>query len=184
MYEIKTTSANRLIQVMCFINRIPLISIIDTGATHSFISLDYSKRLDLKLSSMVGSMVIDTPTNDSVTISLVCLKCPLTIYGKSFTMDLVCLQLSRLSVILGMNWLEFNRVHIDYFSKTMMFSEVGGDGKLNFIHAKQVEEFLKEEAQVFTMFAALGINSKAAMGELPVVWDFPEVFLDDIVIFH
>lgn len=56
-----------------------------------FISLDYAKRLDLNLSFMVGSVVIDTPDNGSLTTSLVCLKCPLTIYGKSFSMDLVCL---------------------------------------------------------------------------------------------
>lgn len=41
-----------------------------------------------------------------------------------------------------------------------------------FISAKQVEEYWKKEAQVFSIFAALGIDSKAAMGELPVVCDF------------
>lgn len=35
-------------------------------------------------------------------------------------------------------------------------------------------------AHVFVMFAALGIDSKAEMGELSVVCDFPEVFPDDI----
>ena len=29
------------------------------------------------------------------------------------------------------------------------------------------------------LFPALGIDSKAAMGELPVVCDFPEVFSDE-----
>ena len=49
-----------------------------------------------------------------------------------------------------------------------------------FVSTKQVEEFLKEEEYVFAMFAALGIESKAAMGEMPVVCDFPEVFPNDI----
>lgn len=83
-------------------------------------------------------MVIDTLTNGSLTNLFVCLKCTLTIYGKSFAMDLVCLQLSQLDVILGMNWLEFNRVHINYFSKTMMFLEMRGDEELMFISSKQV----------------------------------------------
>lgn len=48
---------------------------IDTGATHSFISLDCTKRLDLKLTSMIRSMVIDIPSSGLVTTSLVCLKC-------------------------------------------------------------------------------------------------------------
>lgn len=80
-----------------------MIAIIDTGTTHSLISLDCAKILDLKLSSMVGSMVIDTSANGSITTSLVCLKCPFTIYGKSFAMELVCIQLRQFNVILGMN---------------------------------------------------------------------------------
>lgn len=79
----ETTSADRLIRGMHFINNIPMVFIIDTGAIRSFISLDYSKRLDLKLSYMVG--------NGSITTSMVCLKSPLTIYGKIFVMDLFCL---------------------------------------------------------------------------------------------
>lgn len=78
-------------------------------------------------------------------------------------MDLVCLQLSQLCVILGMNSLEFNRDYINCFSKTVMFPDMGEDAELMFVSAKQVEEFLKEEAHVFALFAALGIDSKAAM---------------------
>lgn len=141
-----TTTTIRLIRGTCFINSIPLIVIIYTGATYSFISLDCAKRLELKLSSMVRSMVIDTLANGSVTTSFVCLKCPLTIYGKSFSMDSFCPQFSQFDVILGMNWCEFNCVHINYFAKTVMFLEMGEDGELMFISAKQVEEFLKEEA--------------------------------------
>ncbi|XP_050876107.1 uncharacterized protein LOC127079782 [Lathyrus oleraceus] len=172
----ETTSADMLIRGTCFINDIPLIAIIDTDATHSFISLNCAKRLDLQLSSIIGSIVIDTPFNGSVTISLVCLKCPLTIYGKSFVIDLVCLHLSLLDVILGMDLLEFNRVNVNWFSKTLMFPVMGGDRELMFVAAQKVEEFLKEEAQMFSLFASLGIDSKVMMQELLVVCDFPKVF--------
>lgn len=56
---------------------------------------------------------------------------------------------------------------------------MGGYGELMFISAKQVEELLKEKAQVFSMFVALGIIIKAAMGELPIMGDFLKVFPDD-----
>lgn len=52
---------------------------------------------------MVDCMVFDTPTNGSVTAMLVRLKCPLIIYGKEFGVNLICLPLSQLDVILGMN---------------------------------------------------------------------------------
>ncbi|XP_050919122.1 uncharacterized protein LOC127136628 [Lathyrus oleraceus] len=58
----ETTSSNNLIRGTCFINNIPLVAIIATSATHSFISLDCAERLGLKLSSMIRSMIVDTPS--------------------------------------------------------------------------------------------------------------------------
>ena len=86
---------DNLIRGTCFINDVELVAIIDTGATHSFVSLECATRLGLNLSDMNGSMVIETPANGSVTTTRVCLKCSLTIYGKSFLMDLVCLPLQQ-----------------------------------------------------------------------------------------
>lgn len=68
-------------------------------------------------------MVIDTPANGSVTTSLVCVKCILTIYGRDFGVDLICLPLSQLDVVLGMNWLEFKCMYINCYSKTLLFPE-------------------------------------------------------------
>lgn len=89
----ETTSSDRLIRGTRFNNNIPLISIIDPGVTHSFVSLDCAKMLGLRLSSMVVSIIFDTPTLGPVTTSWVCVNCPLTIYGKSFGMNLIYLPL-------------------------------------------------------------------------------------------
>jgi len=112
--DTQTANEDRLIRGTCFINSIPLIAIIGTGATHCFIAADCASKLVLVMSSMNGEMVVETPAKGSVTTSLVCLKCPLSIFGRDFTVDLVCLPLSGMDVILGMNWLEFNYVHINY----------------------------------------------------------------------
>lgn len=74
---------------------------------------------------MNESMVIYTLAKGSVTTSSVCLNCPLSIFGRNFGMELVCLPLYKLDVILGMNWLEFNRVHINYFTKMVIFPKAG-----------------------------------------------------------
>jgi len=74
------------------------------------------------MSFMNEEMVVETSAKGSVTTSLVCLKCPLSIFGRDFTVDLVCLPLSGMDVILGMDWLEFNYVCINCFSKTVRFS--------------------------------------------------------------
>ena len=48
-------------------------------------------------------MVVETPAKGSVTTSLVCQKCPLSMFGRDFEVDLVCLPLEGMDVILGMN---------------------------------------------------------------------------------
>ena len=40
-------------------------------------------------SSMNGEMIIETPAKGSMTTSLVCLKCPLSIFDRDFVVDLV-----------------------------------------------------------------------------------------------
>ncbi|XP_050889770.1 uncharacterized protein LOC127095068 [Lathyrus oleraceus] len=132
------------------------------------------------VSPMNGSMVIDTPTNGSGTISLVCLNCPLSIFCKHFGVDLICFLISQLDVILGMNWLEFNHVHINCFDKVVIFSKFEDDKDSRFIFANQVEMSLKQEDQVLMMLVSLKVDNEAEIVNLPVVCEFPDVFLDDI----
>ncbi|XP_050888957.1 uncharacterized protein LOC127094136 [Lathyrus oleraceus] len=149
------------------------------SATYSFVSLECVERLGLKMSSMVESMIDDTPSLGPVTNLWVCLNCPLTIYCKSFGIDLVFLPLNKLDVILGMNWLDFNHVHINCFDKIVSFQEFDASDEL-FVSAKQVDGFVKDEVEVFTILVSMKARRKVVINELPVVCEFPEVFLDDI----
>ena len=67
---VEASNSDNLVRGPCFINDIPLIIIIDTGATCSFISAESVKRWNLVVFTMNGSMVIDTSTNGSVTTYL------------------------------------------------------------------------------------------------------------------
>lgn len=142
----KTTRSDNLIRGTYSINCIPLIYSIDRGATYSFISLDCAKKLNMEISHMVESMVIETLANGSVTTLLVCLNFPLTIYGKDFGMDLICLPLSQLDVIMGMNWLVFYHIHINCFDKSVTFPEFEEGEDMMFTYVKQVKESLKDDA--------------------------------------
>ncbi|XP_050890856.1 uncharacterized protein LOC127096313 [Lathyrus oleraceus] len=157
----------------------PLMAIIDTDATHSFIYLDCAKKLNLELSVMRGSMVIDTPAMGSVTTSSICLKCSLNICDKDFEVDLVCLPLSQLDVILGMEWLRTNHVYINCFVKAVIFLEPEKEGDL-FLSTQQVNESVRDGAKVFMLVASLKLSENGTMGEFPIVHDFPEVFPDEV----
>jgi len=80
----QTSNEDRLTRGTCFFNSIPLIAIIDTGATHCFIAIDCARTLGLVMSDMNGEMVVETPAKGSVTTSLDCLSCPLSMFGRDF----------------------------------------------------------------------------------------------------
>ncbi|KAK2375585.1 cleavage and polyadenylation specificity factor subunit [Trifolium repens] len=169
---------DNLIRGTCFIYDTPLIAIVDTGATHSFISFECMKRLNIPVSEMSGCMEIETPASGFVTTQLVCLKCPVDVFGRSFSMDLVCIPLSGIDVIFGMNWLIFNRVHINCCEKTVVFPKLEGDPKL--MSGKEVGESFREHGELFAMFASLKLESEVGIKELPVVQEFPDVFPEDV----
>ncbi|MCI97321.1 enzymatic polyprotein, partial [Trifolium medium] len=45
---------------------------------------------------------------------------------------------------------------------------------------KQVKESVKEQAELFAVFASLKLESKVKMEELSVVCEFPDVFPGDV----
>lgn len=177
---VDASNSDNLIIGTSFINGIPLVTFIDTGDTHSFIYVDCLKRFNLEVSSMNGRMVIDTSNNGSVTTMIICLRCLMTVYGMDFIIDLVCLPLSRLNIILGMNWLALNHVYINFYNKYVLFPYFVTEEDSMFIFASQVEKFLKGEEKVFAMFASLKFETGEVVGNLRVVCDILDVFPDDI----
>jgi len=172
-----TENEDRLIRGTCYFNSTPLISIIDTGATHCFIAIDCVAKLNLAMSDMNGEMVVETLAKGSVTTSLVCLRCPVSMFGRDFEIDLVCLPLIGMDVILGMNWLEYNHIHINCLSKSVYFSSAEEESGAKFLSMKQLEH---DGIMIFYLMASLSIENQAAIYKLQVVCDFPEVFPDEI----
>lgn len=147
---------------------------------HSFISADCGKILGLVVSSFSSVLVIYTPTNVSVTTSLISLNCPLSIYGRDFGVDIIFLPLSYLDVIIGINWLEFNHVHMNFYNKSIRFLAPDDGKEANSIFASQLEELLKDKVKAFAISASLFVESQTVVEGLLVVFEFLEVFPNDI----
>ncbi|GAU43227.1 hypothetical protein TSUD_241170 [Trifolium subterraneum] len=169
---------DNLIRGTCFIHDTPLIAIIDTGATHSFISVDCMKRLNIPVYEMSGCMNIETPASGSVITRLVCHNCPVSVFGRHFGMDLVCIPLSGIDVIFGMNWLVFNQVHINCCEKTVIFPK--SEGSLFLMNGEEVKESLNDHGELFMVFGSLKLEGGAKLNEIPVVSEFSDVFPEDI----
>lgn len=100
--------------------------------------------------------------------------------NSDFGVYLICLPLKDLEVILGMKWLGFNHVHINFYNKSVRVLAPVGEEEGGFLTTRRMEELLHDEARVFALFVSLSIKSWAMMDELSVVHEYPEVFPDDI----
>ncbi|XP_052735054.1 uncharacterized protein LOC108319991 [Vigna angularis] len=58
-----------------------------------------------------------------VRTSTMCVRCPIEVEGRRYKVNLICLPLKDLEVILGMDWLNTNRVLIDCGAKRLIFPE-------------------------------------------------------------
>ncbi|XP_057719943.1 uncharacterized protein LOC130934385 [Arachis stenosperma] len=116
-----------LMRDKCFISDKVLVTLHDTGSSHSFITFDKAAKLGLKISHLAFDLHAHTLSQIVVT-RLGCRQIPFKIEDRSFVHDLICLPMVRLEMILGFDWLSKNRVLLDYFERTIRFMSEGKGG--------------------------------------------------------
>jgi len=85
-----------------------------------------------------------------------------------------------LLLVFGMNWLEYNHVHINCFSKSVYFSSAEEESEVEFLSTKQLKQLARDEILMFSLMASLSVENQAVIDKLQVVCEFPEVFPDEI----
>ncbi|XP_050884304.1 uncharacterized protein LOC127087461 [Lathyrus oleraceus] len=118
--------------------------------------------------------------DDVVEIPLICENCSLSVNGRIFHIDLICLPLKKVDVVLGMDWLSANSVFIGCEEKLIIIpsSETtpkdvlatilkGTIGMVNFL-------FEKEKSVLFVLTKEC--NDNLNVMQIPIVCEFPEVF--------
>ncbi|XP_050909051.1 uncharacterized protein LOC127122812 [Lathyrus oleraceus] len=108
----KAKSKNALITGTCLVNEYPCFVLFNCEATHYFVSIQCMKRLGLQAIPLSPPMVVTTAVDDVVQTPLICEYCSLSLNGRVFQIDLICLPFKKVDVVLGMDWLSANSVFI------------------------------------------------------------------------
>nr|KYP47487.1 hypothetical protein KK1_030884 [Cajanus cajan] len=177
MTRIEFTQKNDLIQGTCFIRGKTLNVQYDSGATHYFISNDCVQHLQLSISSLESNLIVSTPTNKSVIAKKVCLDCPIFISDRKFLVNLICLPLSQLDVILGMDWLSSNHVLLNCAERSVMFSN---SKDLSISLSKPISKFSWGKVLGYLILSSMEAKEEVDLKNIAVVQNFPEVFPNDI----
>jgi hypothetical protein len=96
----------------------PVVTLFDSGATHSFISNNCGTRIGLDLCPTTGSYVISTP-GGKITSGQMIKKVPIQLGSKEIRTDLILLNLEGIDIILGTNWMTEHRVLLDISSRVI-----------------------------------------------------------------
>ena len=85
-------------------------SIIDYGASHSFVSISCVKDLGLEVKTLEEPLHVSSPLGSRVSVDQICRGIELEISGILLTVDLRVMDMSEFDIILGIDWLMEHRV--------------------------------------------------------------------------
>jgi len=154
---------------MFLINQHPVLVLFDSGASHSFMSQAFaSKHGQTVVDIDKGKFCISAGGNQISTNQLV-RHVHLAIEGCNYLADLVILPGLAIDVILGMKWMSGHGVLIDTPTRVIMLREP--DSK---------EAFLVQLPRDDDICNAANAIKPLTVAEILVVFEFPDVFLEDL----
>ncbi|XP_076959471.1 uncharacterized protein LOC143635541 [Bidens hawaiensis] len=134
--------------------------LFDSGANKSFISLDFAYIIDKPRDKLSKPFTIEVADgNFIIIIDLVVRDCIITINKVKFFIDLIPMQMGSFDVILGVDWLTFNRAEVVSFKKFIHIPledgrilNIFGDtptSKLNIMSCFQAQRYLRKKCDAF-----------------------------------
>jgi hypothetical protein len=150
-----------------YIHHQPVVTLFDSGATHSFISNNCGARIGLDPCPTQGSYMISTPGSE-ITSDQMIRSVPIQLGSKVIKTDLVLLNLEGIDIILGINWMTERRVRLDIFSRVI---------EIDSPYHGATTLYLPQQEYLHPCTYAI---TDTKVRDIPVVCEFPDVFPDDL----
>ncbi|XP_073276435.1 uncharacterized protein [Primulina huaijiensis] len=167
------------------------LTLIDTGATHSFISEVFMHSLSVEHTVMPLHFNIVLPFGDEIWPTCILKACPVHMGTRLLFADLIVIPMVAFDFILGMDWLSAYRAVIDYVGKTLKFladdheSDVfvglGSSMSIPVISCLQATKLLHKGCIGFRA-SVLDVrkDSNMQLQNIDVVKDYPDVFAEEV----
>ncbi|XP_073152763.1 uncharacterized protein [Henckelia pumila] len=182
--------ANEVVAGTILINTNPAYVLFDCGATHSFLSKRFAKKIWLISEELTEPLRVATPTNKIIETLKIHIKCKVCVCEQIFDADLVELNMVEFDVILGMDWLSrhhavFNCRDKNVKLRTTNLEEIIFQGKTKtrkpFLSASQAWKAIKGREEVYlAMVSEVKEEPVLKLEDLPMVREFPDVFPEEL----
>ena len=162
--------------------------LIDSGATKSFISVNFMRKLGMVSIPLEESMNIEIANQEVITVDQVCPNCEVMIQKQLFTVDLIPFKLGEFEVILGMDWLTRYDAQINCRRKRVSLR--GDNGKRvilrgqkhhkKFLTMIQAKKLLRQGCQAYLAHVIDTKKQSPKIEEIPVVNKYIDVFPEEL----
>ncbi|GAU48779.1 hypothetical protein TSUD_406220 [Trifolium subterraneum] len=175
---------NALIVDICHLGQSEVVVLFDCGATNSFIYVECVMRLGLSSTSLIPPMTVAVATGGKVVSKRVCQNCPVSVAGKIYHVDLICLPLKDMDIVLGMDWLSANTVYIGCAEKNLYVPiDLSAESRaltalLQNTH--QLIQYLGAENKCFSIMFTISSESSLSPSDIPIVREYLDVFPEEI----
>ncbi|XP_073064078.1 uncharacterized protein [Primulina eburnea] len=167
------------------------LTLIDTGATHSFISEEFMNTISVKPTVVPVEFNIVLPSGEEIWTNSMFKACPVLMGSRLLYADLIVITMVAFDVILGMDWLSAYRAVINCVSKTVKFLAddyekdlfVGVTSSLSIpiISCLQATKLLHKGCVGYlTSVLDTRKESRIQLQDIDVVQDYPDVFEEDV----
>ena len=163
---------------------------MDPGATHSFISVPFTERHQIKSQPIDCRMVVSVPNGDTMISERIVPGSRLVIQNKYFPTDLIVLGIHDFDIVLGMDWLSKHRATLDYYKKEVrlvrpeelgvIFWGIKREIAPSLINAMTASKMLRKGCQGYLAFVVDRRQEGTRLEDIPIVKEFLDVFPDDI----
>ncbi|XP_073016635.1 uncharacterized protein [Primulina eburnea] len=166
-------------------------ALIDSGATHSFISETFANFLKIKTIGLDIAYSVVLPSGEEMAATNVIRDIDLELHGNLVYADLIVLPMPEFDIILGMDWLLRNRVLIDFQRRYVIVRPPGMEQFLfepdryfplpRIIPYVQARKLMHIGCRAFlATFISVPEAPSQSVADVPFVRDFLDVFPEDV----
>ncbi|KAL4334148.1 hypothetical protein GQ457_07G003830 [Hibiscus cannabinus] len=171
-----------------------LLSLIDSGSTHSYILSEHARLLGLPCEVLDVGVNVTSSFGDTVVVRKLYRRCHLTIQGYVFPVDMMELPFYGFDVILGMDWLVEHRARVDFETKKVSL-KLAGDHKVvvvgenikflsNVVLALEAQRLMDDSCQAYLAYVMNPNMGEARPRDIRTVCDFPGVFRKSCMVYR